>query len=151
MAKKNAFLQKMQAKNKVEAMQVMDLTERFTRQAAFDAALLTLAYGKCMGNDPWGPKRLVAFGDEFVENFLFVMQGAQYSPDADAIRSQVDKLLKAKLPEDRYGDWPYRYRGWVEESIEGESQKRRGKWAREGMETRNDGGTSQLLKGVGKE
>lgn len=147
---KNAFLKKMQAKAQTDAKNMMDLTERFTRQAAMDAALLTLGYGKCMGNDPWGPKRLVAYGEEFIENFLFVMQGCQYSPDADAIRVQVDKLLKAKLPEDRYGDWQVRYRGWVEETLEVEAQNRRSKWVREGMESRNDGGTSELLKGVGR-
>lgn len=151
MGSKNAFLKQMQAKRKRDTENVMDLTERFTRQAAMDAALLTLAYGKCMKRDPWGGKRLVAFGEEFIENFLFVMQGCQYSPDADAIRVQIDKLLKAKLPEDRYGDWPERYRGWVQDTLENEARKRRGKWQREGMDTRNDGGTSELLKGVGKE
>lgn len=150
MAKKNAFLQQLQAKTQKDAKTMMDLTERFTRQAAMDAALLTLGYGKCMRDDPWGAKRLVAFGEEFIENFLFVMQGCQYSSDADAIRVQVDKLLKAKLPEDRYGDWSIRYRGWVEEPLEVEAQKRRGKWVREGMDVRNDGGTSELLKGVGR-
>ena len=148
---KNAFLKKMQAKNERDSMNLMDLTERFARQAMHDAALLTLAYGKCMGNDPWGPKRLEAFGRECLENYWFVMDGAQFSPDADAVRAQIDKLLKAKLPEDIYCSWPERYRGWVEESIEGEAQNRRSKWARGGMDTKHDGGTSQLLKGVGKE
>lgn len=149
MAKKNAFLIKLQKESEAKAKKTGDLTERWTRQAALDAAIITLAYGDCMKNDPWGAKRLEAFGDEFVKNLLYVTKGASYAPDADAIRAEVDKLLKAKLSPERFGEWAMRYPYWIEDPLEVEAQKQRKSWTKEGMSTA-DGGTSELLKGVGK-
>lgn len=97
-----------------------------------------------------GAKRLEAFGDEFVKNLLYVTGGASYRPDADAIRTEVDKLLKAKLSPDRFGPWAVRYPHWTEDALEVEAKKKRGKWVKDGMNVKNDGGTSELLKGVGK-
>lgn len=53
---RNDFLKRLQLEQEKKSKAVGDLTERWTRQAALDAAILTLAYGKCMGNDPWGGK-----------------------------------------------------------------------------------------------
>jgi hypothetical protein len=148
---KNAFLKKLQAQSEEKAKQTGDITERWTRQAALDAAILTLAYGKCMGNDRWGAKRLESFGDEFVENLLYVTKGASYQPDADSVRADVDKLLKAKLHPDRFGPWAFRYAFWVEDPLEVEAQKKRGEWIREGVNLKDDGGTSKLLRGIADE
>ena len=148
---KNAFLKKMQAEKRKEAMQAMHITEQWVKQAALDAALITLGYGECMKKDPWGGKRLVSFGAEFIENFQWVLSGLQYTPDADAVRVKVSRLLKAKLPEESYREHEVRYVHWVQSDLECEARKNRSRWKREGMETQHDGGTSELLKGVGKE
>ena len=147
---KNAFLKKMQAEKRKENLQAMSITEQWCKQAALDAVLITLGYGSCMGKDPWGAERLVRFGVEFVENLEFVMSGLQYTPDADAIRVKVSRLLKDKLPEESYREWDYRYAHWIESELEVEAQKKRRAWVKDGMDIKNDGGTSELLKGVGK-
>lgn len=145
---KNAFLRKLQAEQERKSKAVGDLTERWSMQAALDAAIITLGYGYCMGNDQWGAKRLEAFGDEFVQILLWVVTGARYEPGADGVRREVDKLLKKKIP-DRFGPWPMRYIHWIEPTLEEEAAKNRNKWKKEGMDTK-DNVTSELLKGVGR-
>lgn len=148
MASKNAFLKKLQAEQERKSKAVGDLTERWTMQAALDAALITLAYGSCMGNDQWGAKRLEAFGDELVQNILWVVSGARYEPGADGVRAEVDKLLKKKIPH-RFGPWGMRYVHWIEPTLEEEAAKNRSQWKKAGMDT-EDRVTSALLKGVGQ-
>ena len=140
-----------EAKRERESKQAMAITEQWLKQAALDAYLITQGYGSCMGKDPWGAARLVRGGAEFIENLMFVCDGLQYSPDADATRVKVDKLLKDKLPEESYRDWGYRYTHWIERDLETEAKIKRRAWVKDGMDTKNDGGTSELLKGVGKE
>lgn len=140
-----------EAKHRKESLQAMAITEQWLKQAALDAVLITLGYGSCMGKDPWGAERLVRFGVEFIENLMFVCDGLQYTPDADAGREKVDKLLKAKLPAESYRDWGYRYTHWIERTLEEEAKVKRRTWIKDGMDIKNDGGTSELLKGVGKE
>lgn len=144
---KNAFLKKLQAEQERKSKAVGDLTERWALQAALDAALITLGYGECMGNDQWGAKRLEAFGDELVKNMLWVTSGARYEPGADGVRAEVDKLLQKKIPE-RFGPWPMRYKYWIEPTLEEEAAKNRSKWKKDGMDT-EDTVTGRLLKGVG--
>lgn len=139
-----------EAKHQQETMRRMAITEQWLKQAALDAYLLTQGYGSCMKKDPWGAERLVRGGAEFIENLLLVCGGLQYSPDADAVRTKIDKLLKDKLPEESYRDWGTRYTCWVEKSLEDEAKAERSKWIREGVNLKDDGGTSELLKGVGK-
>lgn len=146
---KNAFLKKLQAEQERKNKAVGDLTERWTMQAALDAAIITLGYGSCMGGDTWGAKRLEAFGDEFVQNLLWVVTGARYDPGADGVRSEVDKLLKKKIPH-RFGPWPMRYVHWIEPTLEEEAAQNRSKWKKEGMNT--DGSiTDKLLKDLKEE
>ena len=140
-----------EAKHERESKQAMAITEQWLKQAALDAYLLTQGYGSCMGKDPWGAERLVRGGVEFIENLMLVCDGLQYTPDADATRAKVDKLLKAKLPEESFRDWGYRYTHWIERTLESEAKIKRRTWIKDGMDIKNDGGTSELLKGVGKE
>lgn len=140
-----------EAKHERESKQAMAITEQWLKQAALDAYLLTQGYGSCMGKDPWGAARLVRGGAEFIENLMFVCDGLQYTPAADAVRVKVDRLLKDKLPEESYRDWGYRYTHWIERDLETEAKIKRRAWVKDGMDTKNDGGTSELLKGVGKE
>ena len=139
-----------EAKHERESKQAMAITEQWLKQAALDAVLITLGYGSCMGKDPWGAERLVRFGVEFIENLCMVCDGLQYTPDADAVRVKVNRLLKDKLPEESYRDWSYRYAHWIERDLETEAQVKRRTWIKDGMDIKNDGGTSELLKGVGK-
>lgn len=139
-----------EAKHQQETMRRMAITEQWLKQAGLDAALITLGYGSCMGKDQWGAERLVRFGEEFIKNLWWICGGLQYSPDADAVRAKVDKLLKDKLPEESYRDWGVRYSFWIEKSLEDEAKAERSKWIREGVNLKDDGGTSELLKGVGK-
>ena len=140
-----------EAKHERESKQAMAITEQWLKQAALDAYLLTQGYGSCMGKSPWGATRLVRGGAEFIENLMFVCDGLQYTPAADAVRVKVDRLLKDKLPEESYRDWGYRYTHWIERDLETEAKSKRRAWVKDGMDTKNDGGTSELLKGVGKE
>lgn len=139
-----------EAKREQESKKAMAITEQWMKQAALDAYLITQGYGACMKKDPWGAERLVRGGIEFIENLCMVCDGLQYSPDAYAARAKVDKLLKDKLPEDSYRPWGYRYVYWIERDLETEAKIKRREWVKGGMDVRNDGGTSELLKGVGR-
>ena len=141
---KNAFLKKMQAKHEYEAKTAIMLAEKWTRQAALDALVLTLGYGECMG-EPWGAMRIKRFVDEWVPVFLWVLQGAQGDPDSDAIREQVDKRLKPKVPPELYGDWGHRYPDFIEETIAEEQERFRSRWKKDGMDT-DAGTTNDLLR-----
>ena len=143
MAKRNGFLTKMQARHEHEAKTSIMLAEKWTRQAAMDAVVLTLGYGSSMGKDPWGAMRIKRFVDDWVENFLLVLKGAQGAPDSDAIRAEVDKLLLGKVAPENYGDWEARYPGFIVESIQEEHDRLRPKWKKDGMDT--DGGTTEDL------
>ena len=144
MARRNGFLTKMQARHEKEAKTSIMLAEKWTRQAALDALVLTLGYGECMGK-PWGATRIKRFVDEWVPVFLWVLQGAQGDPDSDAIREQVDKRLKPKVPPDIYGDWAHRYPGFIAETIAEEQDRLRPKWKKDGMST-DAGTTNDLLR-----
>lgn len=145
MAKRNAFLTKMQARHEHEAKTSIILAEKWTRQAALDALVLTLGYGECMSKDPWGAMRIKRFVDEWVPIFLWVLKGAQAEPDSDAIRAQVDARLKPKVPPDIYGDWAHRYPGFISETIAEEQDRLRPGWKRDGMDT-DGGATEDLLR-----
>lgn len=147
MAKRNAFLTKMQRRHEFEAKTSIILAEKWTRQAACDAMVLLFGYGKCMGKTLWGSKKIVAAIEEWTELFLWILRGAQSHPDSDAVREQVDRLLKAKVPPERYGDWTVRYSGWISETLKEEVEKSRPSWKRDG-ELTDDPVTSNLLKGV---
>ena len=140
-----------EAKHKKESLQAMAITEQWLKQAALDAYLITQGYGTCMGKDPWGAARLVRGGVEFIENLCMVCDGLQYTPDADAVRVKVDRLLKDKLPEEICREWSYRYIHWIENDLETEAKKKRREWIKGGMDAKNDGGTSELLRGVSDE
>ena len=143
MAKRNGFLTKMQARHEYEAKTSIVLAEKWTRQAAMDALCLTLGYGKCMGKRTWGATRIARFADEWVENFLWVLRGVQGDPDSDAIRAQADKLIRPKVPPDRYREYDYRYPGFIAETLAEEQERLRPKWKKDGMDT--DGGTTEDL------
>ena len=148
MGRKNAFLKKMQANHEREAKTAITLAEKWTRQAACDALVLLLGYGDCMGKIKWGQKGIPQAVNEWTELFLWVLKGAQGEPDSDAIRAQVDKLLKEKVPPELYGEWEKRYPGWFTETLEQEAERMRPGWKREGK-IAEDPSTSKLLKGVG--
>ena len=145
MAKRNAFLTKRHARHEHEAKTSITLGEKWVRQAALDALVLTLGYGECMSKDPWGAMRIKRFVDEWVPIFLWVLKGAQAEPDSDAIRAQVDARLKPKVPPDIYGDWAHRYPGFISETIAEEQDRLRPGWKRDGMDT-DGGATEDLLR-----
>ena len=87
---------------------------------------------------------------EWTELFLWIMRGLEGYPDSDAIREQVDKLLKPKVPEELYIQWTGRYVGTFDETLEEEVKRMRPKWLRDGDLT-EDPVTSKLLKGVGRD
>ena len=150
MGRKNDFLKKMQEKHKQEAKTSVVLTEKWTRQAACDALVLLFGYGKSMGKKPWGQKKIYRAVMEWTELFLWIMRGLEGYPDSDAIRKQVDKLLKSKVPPELYIQWTGRYVGTFDETLEEEVQRMRPKWLRDGDLT-EDPVTSKLLKGVGRD
>ena len=149
MGGKNAFLKKMQANNDVKVLNVGSTMSQWASQIAMDALVKTLGYGDCMKNDPWGEQRIVALVKEWLVYVDEIWDGLGRKPDADAIRQTTDDLLKKKIPS-VFAPWEERYRGWKPESLEQEVDKFRGLWKRQGL-LDNDGGTSELLKGVGKE
>ena len=150
MAKKNAFLTKLQEKHKQEAKTSIVLTEKWTRQAACDALVLLLGYGESMGKTKWGQKKIYRAVMEWTDLFLWILRGLEMHPDSDAIREQTDKLLKPKVPPELYRQWTGRYVGTFEETLEEEVQRMHPKWVRDGDLT-EDPVTSKLLKGVGRD
>ena len=149
MGGKNAFLKKMQAQSDAKMMSVGSTMSQWASQIALDALVKTLGYGDCMKNDPWGEQRIVALVKEWLGYVDEIWDGLGRKPDADAIRQTTDDLLKRKIPS-VFAPWEERYRGWKPESLEQEVDKFRGLWKRQGL-LDNDGGTSELLKGVCKE
>lgn len=149
MGRKNAFLTKIQKKHEREEKTAIMLAEKWTRQAALDALVLLLGYGEIMGKDSWGMKRIERAANEWTTLFLWILRGAQGSPDSDAIREQVDRLLKPKVTPELYRVWEERYPNWITETLEEEVQRLRPGWKREG-DLEKDTVTSDLLKGIGK-
>lgn len=149
MGSKNAFAKRMQARHDSKVLNVGTTMSQWSSQICLDALVKTLGYGSCMKNDPWGEQRIVAFAREWLSNADEIWGGLTRQPDADAIRIETDKLLKKKIPS-VYGPWKARYIGWQEVGLEKEVEKFRGLWKRQGL-LEDDGGTSDLLKGVGKE
>ena len=146
---KNDFLKKMQMQRDLHVLHVGSTMSQWSSQIALDALIKTLGYGDCMKNDPWGEQRIVAFAREWLVNVDEIWGGLGRQADADAIRETTDRLLKKKIPS-VYGPWDERYIGWKTESLAQEVEKLRGLWKRHGL-LDDDGGTSELLKGVGKE
>ena len=148
MGSKNAYLKKMQAKHDRRVLNVGTTMSQWSSQIALDALIETLGYGDCMKNDTWGEQRIVAFAKEWLVNVDKIWGGLTRQPDADAIRETTDRLLKKKIPS-VYGPWDERYLGWKNDSLEQEVEKFRGLWKRQSL-LDDDGGTSELLKGVGR-
>lgn len=146
MGSKNAFLSKIKKQEEVN----ITLTEKWVRQAACDALVLLLGYGKCMGDDTWGTERIYRAVMEWTEIFLWIIRGLEGHPDSDAIQVQVDRLLVPKVRPELFGDWHYRYVGFVKETLEQEVKRLRAKWKREGK-LAEDPVTTELLKGVGRD
>jgi len=99
MAKKNAFLEKLQTK--AATRELMSTAEGIgqTKQGMVDAIIMTAGYGSCMKNDPWGEKRIMAFIEECLENYQNqVFPGIEIRDDADAFRKRTDELIAKKCP-----------------------------------------------------
>jgi len=127
MGAKNDFLKKLQTKQAAKELVATADGIGKTQQAMFDAIILTLGYGSCMGNDQWGEKRIMAFLEECRENYQQkVFPGIEIRNDADGFRGEVDKLLKKKCP-NGFVPWDQRYPFWKEESLEQEAARERKK------------------------
>lgn len=128
MAKKNAFLEKLQTK--AATRELMSTAEGIgqTKQGMVDAIILTLGYGSCMKKDPWGEKRIMAFVEECLENYQTqIFPGIEIRDDADGFRKKADELLEKKCPKyfEDNGPWPERYPFWKELPIEQEAARSR--------------------------
>lgn len=122
-----AYGQAMEHKAKVS----LELMKQLCDQCCVDAMILTLAYGECMGNDCWGAKRIDRFAREWAKNMLYVMEGIKGdSQEADFIRADVDKRLKAKVPIEKFVDWFGRYPMQKQETLEEEHARMGKKWRR---------------------
>lgn len=122
---KNDFLIRMQARAARNELMSNSETFAHVQQAMFDAIVITLGYGSCMGNNPWGEKRIQAFVDEVRDNFKKqVFPGIEVRKDSDGFRGEVDKLIAKKCPK-TFEPWPERYVFWREETIEQEAERER--------------------------
>lgn len=148
MGRKNAYLTQMQAQQDAKALHIGMTMMQWSTQVCMDALVKTLGYGACMKNDPWGEQRILTLAHEWLKNVDEIWNGISARPDADAIRATTDRLLEKKIPS-AYGPWEERYLSWKDESLGKEVAKFRGKWKRQGL-LDDDGGTSALLKGIGK-
>lgn len=151
MAKKNAFLQKMQYEKDMAALTTSKRFGQWMVQAGTDALVLTLGYDDVMKGRNWGEQRIREFGAAWATNLTLVMQGMGMRPDADAIRAEVDKLVRGKTSEERFVPWENRYQDWQDRSVEAERKMLGKYWEKTGQTAKDDGGTSELLKGVGRE
>lgn len=149
MAKKNAFLWKLQAEKQLEVESVGETMKAWTEQATLDAIILTLGYGDNM-KPTWSKARILAFVQEFLKNYRLVCSGISRAQDADANRDKVDKLLKNKVAANIFVPWEMRYRHWEALTLKEEVAENRGLWKRSGF-LQKDHVTSELLKGVGKD
>lgn len=149
MAKKNAFLTKLQYEKQQEVERVGETMKAWTEQAAVDAIILTLAYGDNM-KPVWGNVRIMAFLREFVKMYRKVCSGISRAPDADGYRGEVDKLLRAKILPEQFTPWEERYRNWETLTMKEEVAENRPLWKRTGH-LAADPVTSELLKGLGKD
>lgn len=128
MAKKNAFLEKLQTK--AATRELMSTAEGIgqTKQGMVDAIIMTLGYGDCMKDRPWGEGRIMAFVEECLENYQTqVFPGIELRDDSDAFRKQTDELIAKKCPKyfAEQGPWPMRYPFWTELTIEQEAARNR--------------------------
>jgi len=125
MGAKNEFLKKLQTKAAAnELVSTADAIAK-TQQAMIDSIIITLGFGTCMGNDPWGEKRIMDFILEVRENYRTkVFPGIAVKSDADAYRGEVDKLIQKKCPKN-FIPWEERYPFWRNETIEQEAERER--------------------------
>lgn len=120
-----AYGQAMEHKAKLS----LELMKQLCDQCCVDAMILTLSYGECMGNDCWGAQRIDRFAKEWVENMRYVMEGLEgKTQEADFIRADIDKRLKAKVPPGKYVDWSGRYPMFQTETLEEEHAKNGKAW-----------------------
>lgn len=125
MGAKNEFLKKLQIKTAANELVTTADSIAKTQQAMIDAIVITLGFGSCMGNDPWGEQRIIAFVQEVRENYRNqVFPGIAVKPDADAYRGEVDKLIQKKCPKN-FIPWEMRYPFWKNETIEEEAVRER--------------------------
>ena len=118
MGAKNDFLTRMQTRAATNELMSVAEAIAHTKQAMCDAMILTLGYGSCMKNDPYGEKRIMAFIEEVLENYKTkVFPGIEVRNDSDGFRDEVDKLLKKKCP-NGFVPWPERYVFFREETLE---------------------------------
>lgn len=120
-----SYSQRMEDKAKAS----LELMKHLCDQCCVDAMILTLAYGECMGNDRWGKDRVNRFCTEWAKNMLYVMEGLEgNSQEADFIRADIDRRLKAKVPAEKYVDWTGRYPMYQQETLEQEHKRMGKKW-----------------------
>lgn len=125
MGAKNDFLKKLQIKTAANELVTTADSIAKTQQAMIDAIIITLGFGSCMGNDPWGEQRIIAFVQEVRENYRTkVFPGISVKPDADGHRGEVDKLIQKKCPKN-FIPWELRYPFWKSETIEEEAVRER--------------------------
>ena len=114
MGAKNNFLNRLQTGVATDLVMAKAEMNANTKQAMFDAIMLTLGYGESMGNDKWGEKRIIAFATECLETYkTLVHPGLELRNDADGFRGKVDEMLKKKL-HNNFMPWDERYVFWRE-------------------------------------
>jgi hypothetical protein len=127
-AKKNAFLDKLQTQAATRELMSTAQGIGQTKQGMVDAIIMTAGYGDCMKNDKWGEGRIMAFIEECLENYQTkVFPGIEIRDDADGFRKKTDELIAKKCPKyfAQQGPWPERYPFWKELSLEQEAARSR--------------------------
>ena len=123
MGAKNNFLNRQQTSVATDMVMAKAEMNANTKQAMFDAIMLTLGYGESMGNDKWGEKRIIAFATEVLETYkTLVHPGLELRNDADGFRGKVDEMLKKKL-HNNFMPWDERYVFWREEPLEQQAKR----------------------------
>ena len=133
MSKPSAWLTQIQRQHQQELQETAILIREWAEQAMTDAVFIALFHGTAVDGKPLGFERAKRIAKEIFRVYHDqVATGITSAPDADVFRAQVDKLLRAKMPEEIFVPWEERYRNWESLTVEEEAARYGAVWRKEG-------------------
>ena len=112
MPKKNAYLARLEEKQRARDLVVME----WSQQMCYDALTLVLNDPAVMGKDVFGEQRLERLNRALSEKVNEILPGLSGKVNASHVRAQVDRELQ-KICKGHFVPWEERYENWDDRGI----------------------------------